>query len=81
MAPFVSSSIRFQRPRLQMAHGKRHPTPGPASGDWSETGPGCIIDVASVLRESLVIIDMKELEIWSRYANACMRDDRPLGQT
>jgi hypothetical protein len=45
-----------------MALEKCHTIHGPLFGDRPETGPGCIIDVESVLRESLAIIYMKELE-------------------
>ena len=56
-------SFLSRQPRLQMALEKCHTIHGPLFGDRPETGPGCIIDVESVLRESLVIIYMKELEI------------------
>jgi hypothetical protein len=73
-------SFLFRPPRRQLAHEKWHRTPGPPPGDRSEKGPGRISDVESVPRESLVIIDMKELETQSRCATACMRADRLLGQ-
>ena len=49
-------SFLSRQPRLQMALEKCHTKHGPLFGDRPETGPGCIIDVESVLRESLVII-------------------------
>jgi hypothetical protein len=70
----------FRQPRPQTAHEKWRPSRGPLFGDRSKPGTGRITDAGSFLRESLVILSMKELDIWPRCDKASMHDDGQLGR-